>query len=144
MDIIFYLYEERLDLFLAGLGIIFVAFGFVLMIVSYIYVNVNLKGISEIFFRDEKKYTIPLEPFNFFFMSMLPTTFWREILNIKYNKSFKNLYGKEFYYPIDKNQLVELLNKYPLFFKIQYMVFCSGGFALFFIIYSFIFDKYFM
>ncbi|MEB3862508.1 MULTISPECIES: hypothetical protein [Acinetobacter] len=144
MDIIFYLYGERLDLFLAGLGIIFVALGLVLIVVSYIYVSVNLKGICEIFFKDEKKYTIPLEPFNFFFMSMLPTTFWREILNIKYNKSFKNLYSKEFYYPIDKSQLIELLNKYPLFFKIQYMIFCSGGFALFFIIFSFIFDKYFM
>ncbi|WP_151837994.1 hypothetical protein, partial [Acinetobacter sp. TUM15521] len=59
-------------------------------------------------------------------MSILPTTFWREIINIKYNKSFKKLYGKEFYYPINEEQLVDLLKKYPLFFLIQYFSFFTG------------------
>ena len=68
---------------------------------------------------------MPLEPFNCFFISVLPIVFWRETLNIKYGTSFKNLYGKEFYYPLDQFQLKLLRKEFPAFFYIQYVIYWS-------------------
>ncbi|CAA0215876.1 putative membrane protein [Acinetobacter baumannii] len=50
---------------------------------QYIYISYNLKGICKIIFSDESHFTLPLEPFNCFFISVLPIVFWREMLNIK-------------------------------------------------------------
>lgn len=122
---------------------IFLFFYFFIYIVLYIYVNFNIKGISYIMFDDEERYSAPLEPFSFFFISMLPTVFWREVLNIKFNKPFKKLYGKEFYYEIDSDQLKNILDKYPKFFKIQYMAMLSILIGMFFLFLDFISTKYF-
>ncbi|MBJ9741410.1 hypothetical protein I5523_17405 [Acinetobacter oleivorans] len=122
---------------------IFLFIYFFIYIVLYVYVNFNIKGISYIMFNDEERYGAPLEPFSFFFISMLPTVFWREVLNIKFNKPFKKLYGKEFYYKINSDQLKNLLDKYPKFFKIQYMAVLSILIGMFFLFLDFISTKYF-
>ncbi|WP_416683860.1 hypothetical protein [Acinetobacter baumannii] len=62
-------------------AISFLFFFFYLM--QYIYISYNLKGICKIIFSDESHFTLPLEPFNCFFISVLPIVFWREMLNIK-------------------------------------------------------------
>lgn len=95
-------------------------------IIQYIYISYNLKGICKIIFYDEKYFKLPLEPFNFYFLSCLPLVFWRETLNIKKGVNFKKLYGKEFYYPINKNQLKKILIQYPKLFYIQYLIFIFG------------------
>lgn len=82
--------------------------------------------MCKIIFYDEKYFKLPLEPFNSYFLSCLPLVFWRETLNIKKGTQFKKLYGKEFYYPIDKVQLKKMLKQYPKFFYIQYLVFIFG------------------
>lgn len=112
-------------------------------IIQYIYVSFNLKKICKIVFEDEKHFSFPLEPFNCFFLSVLPIVFWRETLNIKYNISFKKLYGREFYYLIDKKQLNLLLRRFPLFFYIQYVIYFSSLFFLIFGGIGYILDKYF-
>lgn len=94
-------------------------------LLQYIYISYNLKGICKIIFGDENHFTLPLEPFNCFFISVLPIVFWREILNIKKEINFKKLYGKEFYYPMNKSQLNKMLNQYPKFFLIQYIIYLS-------------------
>lgn len=74
---------------------------------------------------------------------MLPTVFWREVLNIKFNIPFKKMCGKEFYYEIDSDQLKKILDKYPKFFKIQYMSMFSILIGMFFLFLDFILIKYF-
>ncbi len=49
-----------------------------------------------IIFNNEKHFRLPLEPFNCFFISVLPIVFWRETLNIKYGTSFKNFIKRIF------------------------------------------------
>lgn len=78
--------------------------------------NINFKSIAKIIFNDEERFRRPLEPFNFISLSILPTTFLREILSVKYNVSFNKLYGKEFYYPLGRGQLIELLSNYKSYF----------------------------
>ncbi|MDC4592496.1 hypothetical protein NQ794_18080 [Acinetobacter baumannii] len=56
---------------------------FFFYLLQYIYIFYNLKGICRIIFSDESHFTLPLEPFNCFFISVLPIVFWREMLNIK-------------------------------------------------------------
>ncbi|MCY1182704.1 hypothetical protein D3C81_335270 [compost metagenome] len=116
---------------------------FILYLIQYIYISSNLKRICKIIFNNEKHFTLPLEPFNCFFISVLPIVFWREILNIKYGASFKKLYGKDFYYPLEKKQLEELLKKFTLFFYIQYIIYLSGFLFILFGGFSYILDKYF-
>ena len=62
----------------------------------YIYVNINIKGICRIVFENESKYKFPIEPFNYFFISLLPIVFWRELLVKRIKFNFKNIY-KKFY-----------------------------------------------
>ena len=128
---------------LITLGFFFFAASMILYFIFYIYMNINLKGISKIIFKNGKKYRRPLEPFNFIFLSCLPATFWREILNIKYQVKFKKLYGKEFYYPLDREQLIELLNNYKSYFLLQYIIFISTTFGITFLSYAYVADKYF-
>ncbi|WP_332604612.1 hypothetical protein [Acinetobacter sp. ESBL14] len=140
MDVIFIIFSK---VPMIATSFLLFAISSILYFILYVYINVNYKGIFKIMFPEKKIYKRPLEPFNFFFVSMLPTTFWREILNIKYNKSFKKIYGKEFYYPINKEQLINLLRKYPLFFLIQYLGFFAGLTSMLLIIYAYISDRYF-
>lgn len=65
---------------------------FFFYLLQYIYIFYNLKGICRIIFSDESHFTLPLEPFNCFFISVLPIVFWREMLNIKKNLQIKRLY----------------------------------------------------
>ncbi|WP_228714898.1 hypothetical protein [Acinetobacter pullicarnis] len=140
MDIIIFLLKT---LPLIVLGFFFFAVSVILYIIFYIYMNINLKDISKIIFKDERKYRRPLEPFNFIFLSLLPTTFWRETLNIKYQVNFKKLYGKDFYYPLDREQLIELLSNYKGYFLLQYAIFISTTFGITFLSYAYVADKYF-
>ncbi|MFW1852850.1 hypothetical protein ACG9XR_20095 [Acinetobacter guillouiae] len=94
-------------------------------------------------FNDENAYKVPLEPFNFYFLSCLPLVFWRETLNIKKGIKFKKLYGKEFYFKIGKNQLIKMLKQYPYFFKIQYFLFFFGILWLIFMAMAYLSDKFF-
>lgn len=140
MDIIIFLLKT---LPLIVLGFFFFAVSVILYIIFYIYMNINLKDISKIIFKDERKYRRPLEPFNFIFLSLLPTTFWRETLNIKYQVNFKKLYGKDFYYPLGREQLIELLSNYKGYFLLQYAIFISTTFGITFLSYAYVADNYF-
>lgn len=97
---------------------------FFIFIIKYIYVSKNLKGICEIVFNNGKFYKLSLEPFKFYFLSLLLLVFWRETLNIKKNIKFKKLYGKQFYFKVEEYQLIMLFKQFPYFFKIQYLIFC--------------------
>ena len=125
------------------LCIVFFFLFFLFFIVQYIYISYNLKGICKIIFNDDKYFKFPLEPFNCFFISLLPVVFWRETLNIKKGVNFKKLYGQQFYYLINKTQLNEMLIKYPKLFYIQYIIYASS--ILFFLFggLAYILDKYF-
>ncbi|MPW44992.1 hypothetical protein A7A69_05485 [Acinetobacter sp. Ac_1271] len=83
-------------------------------------------------FKYDDLYKAPLNYFDFYFLSALPLVFWRETLNIKKGTKFKKLYGKEFYFKIERHQLNKLLHQNPYFFYIQYFVFFSGIFSLLF------------
>lgn len=109
--------------FYAAVSFLFLFFFFYLL--QYIYISYNLKGICKIIFADESHFTLPLEYFNCFFISVLSIVFWREILNIKKEINFKKLYGKDFYYPMNKSQLNKMLKKYPKFFLVQCIIYLS-------------------
>ncbi|HFG6986665.1 MULTISPECIES: hypothetical protein [Acinetobacter] len=96
-----------------------------------------------IIFNNEKHFRLPLEPFNCFFISVLPIVFWRETLNIKYGTSFKKLYKKDFYYPVEKNQLKKLIKKFPMFFYNQYAIYFCGIFTTIALVSVFILEKFF-
>ncbi|WEI24409.1 hypothetical protein PYR74_11240 [Acinetobacter bereziniae] len=140
MDVFLSLFKEMP---LVVLGFIFMSLFFVFYIIQYIYISYNLKGICKIIFYDEKYFRLPLKPFNCFFISFFPIVFWRETLNIKKNVKFKKLYGKEFYYSVDKNQLNEMLLKYPKFFYIQYIIYFSSIFFILFGGIAYVQEKFF-
>ena len=122
---------NKLLLFIEIMPLIFFGFLFLIIfflsyLIQYSYIFYNLKGICKIIFNDDKYFKFPLEPFNCFFISLLPIVFWRETLNVKKGVNFKKLYGQQFYYLINKNQLNEMLIKYPKLFYIQYLVFSFG------------------
>lgn len=124
--------SKSLEALLVFGGLFFLILFFTLYFIQYIYISYNLKGICKIIFDDEKYFRLPLEPFNCFFISVLPIIFWRETLNIKKGTNFKKLYGKDFYYSLDKVQLKRILTRYPNFFYIQYIIYLSS--ILFFIL----------
>lgn len=97
----------------------------------YIYVNINIKGICRIIFENESKYKFPIEPFNYFFISLLPIVFWRELLVKRIKFNFKNIYKKSFYFEMSERKLFKLLKEYPAFFYVQYLIFFS---SIFFVI----------
>ncbi|MCM8513967.1 hypothetical protein J0904_17860 [Acinetobacter bereziniae] len=140
MDVFLSLFKEMP---LVVLGFIFMSLFFVFYIIQYIYISYNLKGICRIIFYDEKYFRLPLEPFNCFFISLFPIVFWRETLNIKKGFKFKKLYGKDFYYPVDKNQLNEMLLRYPKFFYIQYIIYFSVFISIIFLGIAYSLDKFF-
>lgn len=139
MDFLIDLIDSEPSLFIGILGILL----FAISIILYIYLNIYLKDISKIIFNNEKRHRRPLEPFNFISMSYLPTTFWREILHIRYEISFKKLYGKEFYYSINRKQLIELLENYKAYFILQYMIFFSVTLGIIFVTSCYVVAKYF-
>ncbi len=122
MNLLFILIREIPLIFF---GLLLLLTFFVFYIIQYIYISYNLKGICEIIFNDDKHFKLPLEPFNCFFISVLPIVFWRETLNITKGVKFKKLYGKDFYYPINKAQLNKILKDYPKLFYIQYVIYFS-------------------
>lgn len=128
---------------LFAFGFLFIFFSIFMYFIFYIYLNVNFRGISKIIFNNGRKPSNPLEPFNFLALSFLPTTFWREVLNIKYNKYFKKMYGKEFYYQLNKEQLVELLDKYKAYFILQYVIFLASGLGLLFLVAGYIAHQFY-
>ncbi len=129
--------------FYAAVSFLFLFLFFFFYLLQYIYISYNLKGICKIIFSDESHFTLPLEPFNCFFISVLPIVFWREILNIKKEINFKKLYGKEFYYPMSESQLNKMLNQYPKFFLIQYIIYLSVILWAIFMIIACILIKFF-
>ncbi|HEN9524482.1 TPA: hypothetical protein U9I82_002917 [Acinetobacter baumannii] len=137
----FILFIETMPLVFIGLSCLF--FFFVLYFIQYIYISFNLKEICMIIFNNEKHFRLPLEPFNCFFISVLPIVFWRETLNIKYGTSFKKLYKKDFYYPVEKDQLKKLIKKFPMFFYNQYAIYFCGIFTTIALVSVFILEKFF-
>lgn len=136
------LLEDR-KLIYAVLSFFFLFLFFLSYLIQYSYLSYNLKGICKIIFNDEKYFRLPLEPFNSYFLSCLPLVFWRETLNIKKGVQFKKLYGKEFYYPMNKTQLKKILNQYPKLFYIQYLIFLFGILFFIFMLIGCILIKYF-
>lgn len=116
---------------------IFLAILFILYFVLYIYISLNLKKICKIVFGDEKKYKLPLEPFDFLLMSFLPTTYWRELLSLKKIILLKGSYGRKLYFQINENQLMSLLKDLPGFFILQYLAIFSGILFMFLILASY-------
>lgn len=125
------------------LGFLFYIILWFLYFFLYIYTNIYLKNICGIVYKNENRYKRLLEPFSFHYISMLPSAYWREILNIKFNLSFKNLYQQNIYQKIDKNQLQDFLKQYPFFFISHYLIILSGILGTFFLIYAYVLDKYF-
>lgn len=122
---------------LGVLAFFFLIVFFLISLCLYLYISMNLRRICVIIFNNENRYKLPLEPFNYFFISFLPTTFWRELLNLKKNIKFKNLYKKDFYVEINKNQLIILLKEFPTFFYMQYLIIVCGFLFIIFIILSY-------
>ena len=77
-------------------------------------------------YGDEKHFRIPLNPFDAYFIGLVPVVFWREALNVKKGVKFKKLYNKDFYFFISKKELFEILDKHPYFFLIQYFYMIFG------------------
>lgn len=139
MDIIISLLTEIPLIFF---GFLFLIFFLLLYLIQYFYISYNLKGICKIIFNDEGYFKLPLEPFNSFFISVLPIIFWRETLNIKKGVNFKKLYGKDFYYSINKGQLEKMLKQYPKLFYVQYLIYFSCFAFIFLLTIAFILDKF--
>ena len=109
----------------------------------YISTNIYIKSICRIVYKNENKYKRLLEPFLFHYISMLPSAYWREILNIKFNIRFKKLYmQKNFYHQINKDQLICFLKNHPVFFTLHYLVIISGVLGVILIFFSYINAKY--
>lgn len=140
MNAIFTLFNEIPFTFISLLLLVNSLF---LYFIFYIYININIKSISNIVFGRDDYYKRPLEPFNFLFISILPTTFIREILHIKYGCNFKNLYKNDFYYEINNEKLEKLLENYKLFFIFQYVICFSTTLFFVFIWYAHLFAKEF-
>ena len=113
----------------------FFVFGFVFLFIFflcsfflYVYININLKNICKIIVDDEMWYRTPLSPLTFNLLSALPIVFGKEYLNIK----FKKLYSKNYYFSLNESELMELINKYPVFL-IHSILFYFQEFYLFFL-----------
>lgn len=141
MDFLIYILENKPFLIFGMLGLFFFFILWVLYISLYIYTNVYLKNICSLIYRDENRYKRLLEILSFHYISMLPSFYWRETLNIKFNLSFKTLYQQNFYQKIDKNQLQEFLKKYPFFFISHYLIILSGVLGTLLLILSYLLSK---
>ncbi len=136
----FILFIETMPLVFIGLSCLF--FFFVLYFIQYIYISFNLKEICMIIFNNEKHFRLPLEPFNCFFISVLPIVFWRETLNIKYGTSFKNFIKRIFIIQWKKS-IKKINKKFPMFFYNQYAIYFYGIFTTIALVSVFILEKFF-
>ena len=128
---------------LFAFGFLFFILLWVFFISLYIYSNIYVKGICKILYKNEKRFTRLMEPFDFFHLSMLPSAYWREISNIKFNTSFKTYYGNNLYQKIGDSQLKEMLKNYPVFFYLHYLIIVSGILGTLLLLLGFIADQYF-
>ena len=128
---------------LFAFGFLFFILLWVFFISLYIYSNIYVKGICKILYKNEKRFTRLMEPFDFFHLSMLPSAYWREISNIKFNTSFKAYYGNNVYQKIGDSQLKEMLKNYPVFFYLHYLIIVSGILGTLFMLYAYIHAHYF-
>ncbi|WP_075168268.1 hypothetical protein [Acinetobacter indicus] len=126
LEILLSMSKDRPGLFIILVGILFIVVAWVVIISLYIYINIYLKEICKIVYKDEKRFKRLMEPFDFFYLSILPSAYLKEILNIKFNTSFKAYYGNNVYYKIGDSQLTELLRNYPMFFYFHYSFMLSG------------------
>ncbi|WP_180047464.1 MULTISPECIES: hypothetical protein [unclassified Acinetobacter] len=126
LGILLSMFEDRPGLFISLIGLFFFVLLWFFLISLYIYTNIYLKGICKIVYKDEKRFKRLMEPFDFFYLSILPSAYLKEILNIKFNTSFKAYYGNNVYYKIGDSQLTELLRNYPMFFYLHYSFMLSG------------------
>lgn len=143
LEILISMSEDRPGLLIALVGMFFMALLWIFFISHYIYTNIYLKGICKIVYKDEKRFTRLMEPFDFFYLSMLPSAYWRETLNIKFDTSFKAFYGNNIYHKIDDSQLKGLLKNYPMFFRIHYFFMLSGFLSMFLLFLGYSIDHYF-
>ena len=126
IDFIVKLYKAEPSMFVGMIGLLFFILLWVFFVSLYVYTNIYIKEICGIVYKDEKKFKRLMEPFDFFYLSMLPSAYWREILNLKFDTSFKARYGNNVYQKIGDSQLNELLKSYPVFFYLHYLVILSG------------------
>ncbi|MBJ8417825.1 hypothetical protein [Acinetobacter courvalinii] len=126
LEILLSMSKDRPGLFIILVGVLLIIVAWVVVISLYIYINIYLKGICKIVYKDEKRFTKLMEPFDFFYLSILPSAYWKEILNVKFNTSFKAFYGNNVYHKIDDSQLKELLKNHPMFFCLHYFFMLSG------------------
>ncbi|WP_180036213.1 MULTISPECIES: hypothetical protein [unclassified Acinetobacter] len=126
LGILLSMFEDRPGLFISLIGLFFFVLLWFFLISLYIYTNIYLKGICKIVYKDEKRFKRLMEPFDFFYLSILPSAYLKEILNIKFNTSFKAYYGNNVYYKIGDSQLTELFRNYPMFFYFHYSFMLSG------------------
>ena len=140
MEIILILFQK---IPLITLGLLFFVLLWVFFISLYIYTNIYIKEICKIVYKDEGKFKRLIEPFDFYYLSMLPSAYWREILNIKFNVSFNTLYKQNVYLKTDMPQLRALLKNYPMFFYLHYLVILSGILGIFLLFFAYFVEHYF-
>jgi hypothetical protein len=143
IDFIIKLYNTDSISFIGMVGLFFLVLLWVFLISLYIYINIYIKGICKIVYKDEKRFTRLMEPFDFFYLSILPSAYWKEVLNVKFNTSFKAFYGNNVYHKMGDSQLKELLKNYPMFFFIHYFFMLSGFLSMFFLFLGYSIDHYF-
>ncbi|QFS17845.1 hypothetical protein FHP22_10155 [Acinetobacter indicus] len=143
IDFIIKLYKADSVLFIGMVGLFFLILLWIFLISLYIYSNIYLKGICRIVYKDERKFKRLMEPFDFFYLSILPSSYLKEILNIKFNTSFKAYYGNNVYYKIGDSQLKELLRNYPMFFYLHYSFMLSGFLSMFLLFLSYSIKQFF-
>ncbi|ENX60814.1 MULTISPECIES: hypothetical protein [Acinetobacter] len=142
IDFIVKLYKAEPSTFVGMIGLLFFILLWVFFVSLYVYTNIYIKEICGIVYKDEKKFKRLMEPFDFFYLSMLPSAYWREILNLKFDTSFKALYGNNVYQRIDDSQLMELLKNYPFFFFLHYFFILSGILGTLLLFFAYFLEKY--
>lgn len=143
MTIIIDIYKEDFYVFIGMFGLLCFILLWVFYFTHYIYTNIYIKSICRIIYKNENEYKRLLEPFSFHYISMLPSAYWREILNIKFNIGFKKLYmQKKIYHQINKDQLISFLKTHPVFFTLHYLVIVSGLLGAVLVVFSYINTKY--
>ncbi len=142
IEFIIKLYKTEPTTFIGMVGLLFFILLWIFFISLYIYTNIYLKGICKIIYKDERKFKRLMEPFDFFYLSMFPSAYWREISNIKFNTSFKAFYRNDRYHKIADSQLKEMLKNYPLFFHLHYLVIVSGISGTFLLFFAYFLEQY--
>ncbi|UNW05613.1 hypothetical protein [Acinetobacter indicus] len=72
LEILLSMSKDRPGLFIILVGILFIVVAWVVIISLYIYINIYLKEICKIVYKDEKRFARLMEPFDFFYLSVLP------------------------------------------------------------------------